>query len=239
MLTVGCDDNLHAPLAAMPLTSGGLPRPATCAPFLALLLACAPDSATAFRDALAGGNCSRVRDSSLRDRCFSETLRCAEVVDELERAECTFLDAEATSNPARCKDAGPFEADCRMHLWTASFTRWAPKRALPGTLDDEAATRIAALGFPAGDPAPWSAWYRWTLGHSRPLDRSLRPTLATTERVDACLQTGIALYMDLLNMARDQHTYPCDGGPIPPRLATTADPELDALRAGRTDLCPS
>ncbi len=205
---------------------------------IVLLLACHPDSATAFRDALESGACDEVADLTLRDRCWVEHLECARVDEVRERAECAFREAEATKNPKRCADAGPFADDCRMHLWTASFRDWAPRRALPGEADAEAATRIAEFGFAVEDPAPWSAWYRWTLGHSRPLDRQLCRSLDRPARIEACLQTGLALYGDLLNMARDQHLYPCDGGPLPPLLAYTADSELDALRAARTDLCP-
>ena len=203
-----------------------------------VLLGCQADSATAFRDALASGACAEVADTTLRDRCWVEHLKCTRVEDPREQAECAFREAEATRNPSRCADAGPFAADCRMHLWTASFREWAPKRALPGEVDAIAAEKIAAYGFDVTDPAPWSAWYRWTLGHSRPLDRQLCRPLLPPERAEACLQTALSLYGDFLNVARDQRTYPCDGGPLPPLLQHTPDPELDALRAARTDLCP-
>jgi hypothetical protein len=119
------------------------------------------------------------------------------------------------------------------------FPTWLPRRARPGEHEEEAARRIAAAGLAEDDMRPWSAFYRHVLGSTRPIDRASCDRVTDPARREACRQTGLALYQDLLNMARDRQLYPCDGGPLPSLLTHTPDPELDALRAGRTDLCPS
>lgn len=202
------------------------------------LVACAPDSATALRDALASGDCGALASEELRDQCWVSRVECAGVSAPRARAECAFREAEATKNPARCADAGPWVDDCRLHLWSASFKAWAPRGVRPGEAEELATTEVAKYGFSEDDPRPWAAWYRWVLAQTRPLDRQACHRIGDPDRREACLQTGLAYYDDLLNMARDRKLYPCDGGPLPEVLTTTPDPEIDALRAARTDLCP-
>ncbi len=199
---------------------------------------CAVDSATALQAGLRARDCSAIGDAAVKDHCHVELLECEAVRGDRARAECAFRDAEASGSPARCADAGEWVDDCRMHLWTASFERWAPKDVAPGDADDLAALELVPFGFSADDPRPWSAWYRWLLGRSRPLDRAACRTIADPDRAEACLKTGLAYYDDLLNMARDRKLYPCDGSALPAVLQYAPDAELDALRARRSDLCP-
>ena len=205
---------------------------------LYVALGCGVDSATALQAGLRDRDCSAIADERVRDQCLVELLQCDGIAGERARAECAFRDAEATGSAARCADAGDWVDDCRMHLWTASFATWAPKAAAPGHADELAARELARFGFSPDDPRPWSAWYRWLLGRSRPLDRAACRTISDPQRAEACLKTGLAYYDDLLNMARDRKLYPCDGSPLPAVLQYTPDPELDALRARRSDLCP-
>ncbi|MSQ01204.1 MAG: hypothetical protein EXR71_04820 [Myxococcales bacterium] len=201
-------------------------------------LGCAVDSATALKAGLRDRDCSAIVESGVKDQCLVELVQCEAIVGARARAECAFRDAEATGNAARCVDAGEWVDDCRMHLWTASFGDWAPADAGPGQADDLAARELVRFGFSTADPRPWSAWYRWLLGRSRPLDRDACRTIADPARSEACLKTGLAYYDDLLNMARDRKLYPCDGSSLPAVLEHAPDAELDALVARRTDLCP-
>jgi len=84
------------------------------------------------------------------------------------------------------------------------------------------------------------ALYRWVLGSMRPLDREACARAPEPDLVLACRRTGLALYADRLNHARDSGTFPCDGGPLPPELAHTPDSEIEAMVRWRTkdDLCP-
>jgi hypothetical protein len=190
---------------------------------------------------LSSGDCTPVADPALRDDCRVSTAKapadCEVVADATLRGECWFRLAEKGKDPALCPKAAPFADDCALHVLSAAFPKWIPKGTRPGDHDDDAAAQIAAAGLAADDMRPWSAWYRWVLLEERPLDRAGCANVADAARREACLHTGIALYQDLLNRARDRHTYPCDGGALPGALQTTPDPELDALRAARTDLC--
>jgi len=152
--------------------------------------------------------------------------------------ECAFRAAERALDPALCVTAGVWANDCRLHLWSGSFAEWAPKGAVPGNDDSLAAAELVKFGFAAGDLRPWSAWYRWIHGHTVPLDRAACSAVTDPDRAEACRRTALAHYGDLLNVARDRHAYPCDGGPLPRFLQYTPDAEIDALRASRTDLCP-
>ncbi len=214
-----------------------------------LLLACAtPGSDRAadrarFVEALASGECDGIRDAALADECREATARepadCAAVRDATSRGECWFQLAEQTDDASLCPKAAPFAADCALHMLSRGFPEWIPRGARPGEQEDEAARRIAASGLAADDMRPWSAFYRHVLGATRPIDRAACASVPDAARREACERTGLAMYQDLLNMARDRGAYPCDGGPLPPLLAHTPDPELDAMRAARTDLCPA
>lgn len=216
---------------------------------IALLWACAGPSTPDAEDrarfvaALSDGACETVRDRRLRDECWLARAEksgedvCAEVGDATLRGECWFLVAEKRKDATLCADAGPFAEDCALHLLSNGFAAWARAGALPGDREDEVAARIVASGLGADDPRPWSAWYRWVLGGQRPLDRGTCDRVTDRDRREACRRTGLAVYADLLNHARDTRTYPCDGGPLPLALQYTPDAELDALRAARTDLC--
>lgn len=191
---------------------------------------------------LASGECAPVRDAALRDDCYAATVDspadCEAVNDAKVRGECWFQLAESTEDASLCPRAAPFVDDCALHVLSRGFAGWLPRRARPGEHEDAAAARILATGLAVDDLRPWSAFYRHVLGSTRPLDRAACDAVADPARRVECKRTGIALYHDILNRARDKNRYPCDGGPLPPVLAYTPDPELDAVRAARTDLCP-
>jgi hypothetical protein len=204
-----------------------------------------PDAAQreAWLAALKSGACETVTNEALRDDCWLARVAhhpevCEKMAGETARSECWFRVAEAQADPSLCPKAGIFAEDCALHVLSTSFASWVPRDARPGAGEDEVERRIAASGLAADDPRPWSAYYRWILGQQHPLDRASCAAATTEERRDACAHTGLALYADLLNHARDRRTFPCDGGPMPPELQTTPDPEIDALVASRTDLCP-
>lgn len=210
---------------------------------LACLLGCAAtDPRAAYLHGLRTGECAPVTDTQLRDDCWIARVGregvdwCGETTAGRARGECYFQLAERTGDPSLCPRATPFADDCALHLLSRGFGELLP--ASPGEKESEVAARIAAAGLGPEDPRPWSAWYRWVLGGQRPLDRASCAQVAEPLRREACERTGVALYHDLLNRARDLRTYPCDGGPLPPELQHTPDPELDAARAARADLCP-
>lgn len=202
--------------------------------FLASILACGPTAAEALRD----GACEKIDDSDARSACLAERGDCGTLTGN-PHDECVFRSAERAGDAGKCRDAGAYADDCRLHLLSAGFSKWAPKEPLPGRDEALVEPHIIAAGLAVDDPRPWSAWYRYALGARRPIDRGTCASIPEELRREACTHTGIAMYNDLLNMARDKKLYPCDGGPLPEFLATTPDNELDALRAGRTDLCSS
>lgn len=213
------------------------------AAFIALI-ACASDPGAdraRFVAGLASGDCSGIADAALADECREATAKspgdCAAVGNATLRGECWFQLAEATNDASLCPNAVPFADDCALHVLSRELPTWLPKGARPGAHEEEAARRIVAAGLAVDDMRPWSAYYRHVLGGMRPLDRASCDAAPDAARREACARTGLSLYQDLLNMARDRRLYPCDGGPLPSFLAHAPDPELDALRAARTDLC--
>ncbi|MFZ5481266.1 MAG: hypothetical protein ACOZNI_31190 [Myxococcota bacterium] len=203
-----------------------------------LLYACvSADTPAELADALARKDCGGLRE--LRDACLAELATdCDDVGDPTLRGECWFRRAEVAGDASSCPKAVPFADDCAMHVLSRGFAAWVPKGAAPAEVEALAEPRIVAAGLAPDDPRPWSALWRWVLGNRRPLDRASCDAVADPARREACLRTGLALYADLLNQARDRRTFPCDGGPLPPHLAYAPDRELDALVASRTDLCP-
>jgi hypothetical protein len=220
-------------------------------PLLYALLACADPidgaaaDARAYAEALRSGACASIHDDDLRDDCLVATVErtgedhCDDVRGERARGECWFRLAEHRRDASLCAKAAPYVDDCAMHVLSDGFATWLTKGARPGEIEDEAARRIAEAGLSPDDPRPWSAVYRTVLSRIRPFDRGACAAVRDPVRREACERTGVAHYKDLLNHARDAGLYPCDGGPLPPLLQHTPDPELDALRASRTDLCPS
>lgn len=200
-----------------------------------LFAACAQDRAAVYAAALKSGDCGAIDDPELRTDCQVQTDQCEALTGE-DAAECWFLRAEKNREAAACANAGAFAFDCRMHLYTRAL-QVEVKDARVEPDESGVAARIAAAGFEPADMRPWSAWYRHALARRRPLDRSVCRALTDPAHQQACLQTGLSLYNDYLNVARDRHLYKCDGGPLPELLQTTPDPELDALRATRGDPC--
>ncbi|MDP2307862.1 MAG: hypothetical protein Q8P18_17685 [Pseudomonadota bacterium] len=218
-----------------------------------LLVACATPSPRAsdpdaddrarYVEGLASGECEPIRDAALRDDCREATAEapadCEAVGDATVRGECWFQLAESTKDASLCPRAVPFADDCALHVLSRGFATWLPKGARPGEHEASAEARITAAGLAVDDMRPWSAFYRQVLGGTRPIDRAACDAVAAPARREACKRTGITMYQDLLNHARDRKLYPCDGGPLPALLAYAPDPELDAVRAARRDLCPS
>lgn len=166
---------------------------------------------------------------------------CQSLPAGLWRDECHFQVAERSGESDRCAAAGRFAEDCRMHHWSRGLVGVLPQGATPAGAEEQLAARAAAAGFADEDPRPWIAAFRLLGARMSPLDRSLCAPLSSPNRVDLCRQALRDHYNDLLNHARDTGGFPCGGGPLPPRLAYTPDPELDALVASRRveDLCGS
>ena len=68
--------------------------------------------------------CGRILDKDLRSDCFlaavekiGETGRhlCNKLAGK-EKAECHFILAEKNQSAEDCREAGPYERDCRLHL---------------------------------------------------------------------------------------------------------------------------
>ena len=98
--------------------------------------------------------------------------------------------------------------------------------------------KLEGSGLSVDDMRPWSAYYRWVLGQHQPFDRASCSKIAHPMRKEACEKTGLAVYNDLLNNARDRKLIPCPSrAPLPPELVHTPDAELDALIQSREDLC--
>lgn len=199
------------------------------------------DDRARYVEGLASGDCAAIRDGALRDDCREATAQaptdCEQVGDTTLRGECWFQLAESTADASYCPRAVPFADDCALHVLSRGFATWLPKQVRPGEQEEAAAARIVAAGLAVDDLRPWSAFYRHVLGATRPIDRGACDAVADPARREACKRTGIAMYQDLLNHARDRDLYPCDGGPLPALLAYAPDPELDAVRAARSDLC--
>lgn len=213
-----------------------------------VLWACAPapEPPARFLEALRTGACDTLQDAALRDDCREATAKTAEdcpaIEDDRLRGECWFQLAERTADPSLCPKATPFADDCAMHVISAAFAKKIPRGTRPGQGEETAEALITAAGLSLDDPRPWSAYYRQVLGAERPIDRQACAAVTAPTRRDACLHTGIALYQDLLNHARDRRLYPCDTPnptveQLPKLLQYAPDPELDAVRAARTDLC--
>ncbi len=200
------------------------------------LFACAPGAAD-YRDGLESGDCSTIDDPALRDDCHALRGQCTEVEGAVARDECGFVRAEKAGDIALCGGAGRFEHDCRMHLWTQEVLALDKSACAVGTGEPAVASRLAELGFEADDPAPWSAYYRRCLSVNRPIDRGPCNLVPSAVAREACLRTGLALYDDLLNMARDKHDFPCGGGPMPALLDHAPDREIEALIAHRSAAC--
>lgn len=198
-----------------------------------------------YQQGLRTGDCAEIREVDYRDDCYAATASmrkedpCGAIQADRMREECWFHVAERTNDPALCVRAGAFRDDCSLHLLSSDFRSWVPVGTLPGQDEERIEEKIREAGMDPEDPRPWSAYYRWLHGGQRPLDRRLCAAVSNPTRQEACYRTGIAHYNDLLNNARDRHIFPCPkGSALPPSLAYTPDPELDALIAGREDLCP-
>jgi hypothetical protein len=203
---------------------------------LALSTACA-GTLHADAEAARSGDCAAISDVSAQERCTSSAGNCDALTGRAAN-ECRFRAAERASDAELCAHAGELADECRLHLVSRAFLREFP-RARPGADDAAAEILVTSAGLALDDPRPWSAWYRHALGAQVPIDRGRCASVTLPLRREACEHTGLALYNDRLNMARDRGLYPCDGGPLPILLQRAPDPELDALVASRTDLCPS
>ncbi len=198
-----------------------------------------------YRRGLDDGACERIADATLRDDCWTHRTsvdkkpHCDQTSTPVATGECWFVYAEATLDPSACPNATPFADDCALHVLSVGFRALGEPGTTPGTHEEEVARRVVSAGLRVDDPRPWSAWYRQVLSGSVPFDRGACAAVSDPMRQESCRRTGIALYSDRLNYARDRGLYPCDGGPLPSVLVRTPDPELDALVAARSDLCPA
>lgn len=200
-----------------------------------LATACGPTPAEE-RAAWREGRCEGISDARLHDDCLLWKGSCEGIGAERPRGECWFRVAEASDDVSLCPKAGVFRDQCALHLISGAFMESFPKAA-PGVDEEAVAALVASAGFADDDMRPWSAWYRHALGKP-PLDRGRCDAVADPGRREACRQTGLALYNDRLNQARDRHLYPCDGGPLPTLLSHVEDPGITSLIAARSDLCP-
>jgi hypothetical protein len=202
-------------------------------------------------------SCHKIHDDALRADCdlaaveamaveknesVTELLGlCRAIPTDLLVDECAFQVAEKRKDAQACDQAGRFQADCRLHLLSASFASWIPRAATVNdpTLDARLEQEIVRVGLSAQDDRPWSAYYRWILGSHAPIDRGSCRAITVSEHRESCLQTGRALYDDRLNHARDTKTFPCDGSALPPDIQTGDDADLAGILEKRTatDLC--
>ena len=223
-----------------------------------LLISCLKDPETPeahrYRDGLKTGECAAIKDIALRDDCWLAAVQrkkgskklpedpCSRISAEQIQQECWFALAERKKDVTLCLSAGSFRDDCVLHILSQSFVLWVDPATIPGGVqEEEMALRIKQTGMDPSDPRPWSAWYRWVLGQRLPLDRGACGRVEDVFRREACMATGVALYNDRLNRARDRGSYPCPApgsAGLPPDLQYTPDGDLDTLRASRSDLCP-
>lgn len=216
------------------------------------LLACAPDDgadasllsrALGEQDpAVAAALCLDLRGPEPRARCAREVAprlgRSEALALCAQDEDCVFRVAEALQDQALCAQAGRFADDCRLHLLSAALPGLLPRAAQVGEVEALVEPAITAAGLALTDPRPWSAVYRWVLGAQRPLDRGACARAPDRLRQEACAQTALAHYNDLLNHLRDRGEALCVD-PLPARAAFAPDPELEALLARRRaeDLC--
>jgi len=202
-------------------------------------------------------HCAPLSDVDLRADCLTAAVErlgadphaaalCAEIPAGPHRDECNFQRAEASRDAAACADAGRFEQDCRMHLWTRTLLTRVTPGSTPAEVVALAEPLRAAAGFGDDDPRPWIAAFRLLHSRRRPLDR--RDCAAAGERAALCREAGRQVYADRLNNARDTGRYPCAGGgtpddllpDLPADLQTAPDTGLTQLRQTRDasgDLC--
>jgi hypothetical protein len=161
---------------------------------------------------------------ALCDRIESTTLK----------DECHFQLAERRNDLLACKEAGAFVDDCRLHAWTAELkSAWGDPPDFPTGAASARAVMVKD-GIDPADPRFWSATFRYALLRKRPFDRNQCKPLDPELR-DACQHTGLATYADLLNHERDFGHFPCHGEPLPPTVAYTPDPDLEAMVISRLD----
>jgi len=192
--------------------------------------------------------CHELEGETLRQDCIlavapelaKEDLSAAEAAcDPLKtRAECYFRIAESLGESSICEKAGPFELDCRMHVFSFSFNRWLSKDADVPSILAEAPKHIEEAGLLATDFRPWTALWRWRLGAATPIDRTLCQTIPESWNRETCFESGLVLFGDRLNHFRDKGQNLCEG-PLPPALTHTEDDGLKQLLSERRgqDLC--
>jgi hypothetical protein len=205
----------------------------------------------------AWARCAALRDPSLAGDCALSAVeamaaggsestadllaRCARLAEARDRDECAFQVGERRDDPEACAAAGAFADDCRLHLLSASMPRWLP--ASTGPADPAGLAALAQqthrVGLPEGDLRAASAMFRALLDRQPVLDRGACLPLASPWR-EACWHTGLVLFEDRLNQARDRGVLPCPGEPLPASLAHSPDSELDAAQARRppNGACP-
>ena len=149
-----------------------------------------------------------------------------------------FQLAERRDDLAQCRRAGSFALDCEMHVLTRRL------RALDTSVAIDAyAAAVERLlerdDLPVTEARYWSAAFRRYLEKSPDPDRRRCKTLQDPLRRDACWNTGIAVYNDLLNRLRDRRRIDCTRSEPPDALRRPGDPELSQILDDRwpEDLC--
>lgn len=197
--------------------------------------------------------CQALSDTWLKADCTTAAVRhlartdptaaadaCGALDPGVGRDECGFVLAERSGDMNRCADAGRFADDCMMHRWGDHLQTALDPDDEPGAAFTWLGAEARAWGFAPDDPRPWIAGARAILGARTPLDLGPCDGLGAAFAARACREAGLGLFHDRLNHARDTVGFPCEGGPLPPRLRYAPDADLDAALAARRakDLCP-
>jgi hypothetical protein len=150
-------------------------------------------------------------------------------------AECSFRLAEGSGDPADCAAAGPFQTDCRMHLWSRRVDAGLPAAGGPAAWAAALGPELSAFGLDTATDAPWIALFRAGFGRAPTLDPAGCPAVAAVAgaaAAAACPRAAEGLLHDRWNHTRDTAGAPC-AGPLPPHLDPGADPSLQAVIAQR------
>jgi len=154
---------------------------------------------------------------------------CESLPEGVYRDECHFQRAEGLVDLDLCQEAGRFVEDCRLHVWTTVASDWTDE-----PLDDQvsrAKEAMVELGIDSDDRRFWSALFRGSLDGPGHLDRRPCESLDDPELRDECLGTGISVWHDRINRARDSGPHPCPR--VPSSLRHSPDPELVQILAAR------
>ena len=198
--------------------------------------------------AAATAHCLPIDDEDLRADCLlaaageaapvdakgAETL-CSHIPHGVIQDECHFVLAEGSGQVETCVRAGRFAQDCRMHAWSrtlqAASTQWQSIDDVIETVRTSAPPELGALD-------PHLPAFRLWLGAQDLLDLAPCATLTDAELEKACTFSGLGLFHDRMNHARDTGAISCPNPAESPSLAHRPHPQLSAALTQRQDLCP-